>query len=403
MRGHYAGYSDDRATFGIIRSNEVYLPTENEDGADFYKAPTAEDYEDGDDSGIFDTVVRIDFPPPDGTDNRYNNTIDIQAVVLDIAGNYGFSDSQASDPTFIHDYGTKVGPKPEDRDGYGVHNVLGWYSRHQYRLDDVDPEFRPKQSATGFFTDEDGAETASNSGLKVVFDGKIDEASVGVGTFVVKLDSGETATITDVDVDGKNVYLMLEETLDPDATPQVDLATGASILDLAGNESTDRRLEAIEVNDGILPTFTITLGGGSGLNEETDGEGPSELTNKQMTISIESNEDIQGAPQFSVVCSEPDLGQTRRRKRRRERSPRTARARRLTPRSRWQRRTRNCGKAQQVPPFRIRMTQIPPQTHEQRVCLKTPRWRIVRETPSMSPRLLPWPVRATSGNTSGRT
>ena len=32
---------------------------------------------------------------------------------------------------------------------------------------------------------------------------------------------------------------MLEETLEPDATPQVDLATGASVLDLAGNESTD--------------------------------------------------------------------------------------------------------------------------------------------------------------------
>ena len=119
----------------------------------------------------------------------------------------------------------------------------------------------------------------------------------------MKLDSGETATITDVDVDGKNVYLLLEETLEPDATPQVDLATGASILDLAGNESTDARLDGIEVNDGILPTFTVTLSGGSGLNEETDGEGASELTNKQMTISIESNEDIQGAPQFSVVCS----------------------------------------------------------------------------------------------------
>ena len=58
----------------------------------------------------------------------------------------------------------------------------------------------------------------------------------------------------------------------------MDLATGASILDLAGNESTDRRLEGIEVNDGILPTFTITLSGGSGLNEDIDGEGSSELT-----------------------------------------------------------------------------------------------------------------------------
>ena len=57
------------------------------------------------------------------------------------------------------------------------------------------------------------------------------------------------------------------------------------------------------MNDGILPTFTITLSGGSGLNEDIDGEGSSELTRSQMTISIESNEDIQGAPQLQSVCS----------------------------------------------------------------------------------------------------
>ncbi len=307
LRGHYAGYTEpaddqyNNETFGIIKSADVYHATEDGPDADDlpdYKARSAEDYEDGDTSGIFDTVIRIDFPPA-RTDNRYNNTIDIQAVVLDIAGNFGFSDSQPSDPTFIHDYGTLK----KDRDKYGVHNVLGWYSRHQYRLDDVDPEYRAKQSVTGFFTDENGDEDRSTSGVKVVFDNDVDASSIGVGTFVVKLDSGESATVTDVDVDGRNVYLMLEEMLEPDETPMVDLATGASILDLAGNEATDRRLEGIEVNDGILPTFTITLSGGTGLNEDIDGEGSSELTRSQMTISIESDEDIQGAPQFSVVCS----------------------------------------------------------------------------------------------------
>ena len=305
LRGHYAGYDDKDGlrSFGIIKSGNVYhddTATYEVDDRPYlrYKTTGAEDYEDGDASGLFDTVVRIDFPPPNETDDRYNNTIDIQAVVLDIAGNYGFSDSQASDPTFIHDYGTIK----KDRDKLPVHNVLGWYSRHQYHLDDVDPFYNAKQSATGFYTDEDGDQAVNNSGVKVAFDGNIDESSVGVGTFIVKLDNGETATITGVDVDGKNVYLMLEEELEPDATPSVDLATDASILDLAGNESTSRRLDGIEVNDGILPTFTITLSGGSGLNEDIDGESASELTKNQMTISIESNENIQGAPQFSVVC-----------------------------------------------------------------------------------------------------
>ena len=61
--------------------------------------------------------------------------------------------------------------------------------------------------------------------------------------------------------------------------PSVELASGQSVSDLAGNESTDRRLDGIELNDGILPTFTVTLSGGSGLNEDIDGEGSSELTN----------------------------------------------------------------------------------------------------------------------------
>ena len=310
LRGHYAGYADKDGlrSFGIIKSENVYhddTATYDVDDRPYlrYKTTGAEDYEDGDASGLFDTVVRIDFPPA-RDDDRYNNTIDIQAVVLDIAGNYGFSDSQASDPTFIHDYGTIK----KDRDKLPVHNVLGWYSRHQYHLDDVDPYYNKKQSATGFYTDEDGDQAVNNSGVKVAFDGNIDESSVGLGTFIVKLDNGETATITAVDVDGKNVYLMLEEELEPDATPSVDLATDASILDLAGNESTSRRLDGIEVNDGILPTFTITLSGGSGLNEDIDGEGSAELTKNQMTISIESNEDIQGAPQFSVVCEKLTWG-----------------------------------------------------------------------------------------------
>ena len=160
LPGHYAGYDTDSDddTFGIIPSMAVYHDTEtdsDDDDARDYKAQNAEDYEDGDASGIFDTVIRIDFPPPQGTENRYNNTIDIQAVVLDIAGNFGFSDSQASDPTFIHDFGTGT----KDRDKPGVHNVLGWYSRHQYRLDDVDPEYMAKESVTGFFTDETGMKT----------------------------------------------------------------------------------------------------------------------------------------------------------------------------------------------------------------------------------------------------
>ena len=184
------------------------------DGEDLYKTADAEEFEDGDINGEFDTIVRIDFPPSEEHDGRYNNTIDIQAVVVDVAGNIGFSDSDPSDPTFIHDLGTAY----DDRDDKGTkikHNVLGWFSRHVYRLDDVDPYFKEGQSATGFFVDSDRDESINNSGVMVVFDNDLDASTVGIGTFEVQLDGGTDATVVDAAVDGKKVYLLLEEALAP--------------------------------------------------------------------------------------------------------------------------------------------------------------------------------------------
>jgi len=299
LRAHYAGYSQV-ATFGIIKSKDIYKAEDtdpDEENGDEYKTADAEDFEDGAVEGGFDTVVRIDFPPGN-EQNRYNHEIDIQAVVMDVAGNIGFSDSDPTAPTFIHDLNTKKDDRDADR-----HNVIGWYSRHTYYLDDVDPEYDKDQSATGFYVDSDGDEMMSNSGLKVVFDGNIDASTVGPGTFDVTLDDRSSATITGVKVKDDKVYLLIEEELPPDATPQVDLATGQSISDRAGNESTDRRLDGIELSDGILPTFTVTLSGGTGLNEDIDGEGPSELTKGQIKVSISANEPVQGSPKFAVVCS----------------------------------------------------------------------------------------------------
>ena len=301
----YAGYKA-HPTYGIIHSSDIYLDADADldgDGEGDYQTADAETYEDGDANGEFDTIVRINFPPQ-RPDKRYDNTIDIQAVVIDLAGNIGFSDADLSDPTFIHDFGTKTDTATDTwRDDDKKHNVIGWFSRHVYYLDDVDPAYMEDQSATGYYLDANGKEVRNNSGAMVVFDDKLDKSTVGVGTFDVQLDDGTDATVVNAETDGAKVYLLLEEALAPNATPKVDLAAGQSISDLAGNESTDRRLDGIELNDGILPTFTVTLSGGTGLNEDIDGEGPSELTRTQMKLSISSDEAIQGAPQFVVVCS----------------------------------------------------------------------------------------------------
>ena len=73
--------------------------------------------------------------------------------------------------------------------------MIGWYSRHIYFLDDVDPKFAEKESATGFYVDADGDVMVTDNGLMIVFDGPIDAATVGVGTFAVELDGGSDASV----------------------------------------------------------------------------------------------------------------------------------------------------------------------------------------------------------------
>ena len=50
-----------------------------------------DNFDDGDNEGTFGQSVRIDFNLD--RDETYNHTIDFQAVVADVAGNLGFSDS----------------------------------------------------------------------------------------------------------------------------------------------------------------------------------------------------------------------------------------------------------------------------------------------------------------------
>lgn len=310
IAGNYIGYRNqagqEDSPFGIVKASEVYHPSDGADSEytakvdgtntqfDKLKVVDADDYDDGARDGEFDASVRFDFS---GTlpNETFNNTIDFQAVVMDRAGNLGFSDSEPSSPRFIHEYGVKRADRKKDK-----HNVLGWYSRHILFLDLVDPEVREDESATGFFGMDGDTLTRSDNGVMVVFDKPVSDSTITTSTFDVTLDDGTEATVVDVDVDGKRVFLQLEETLAADAEPKVDLAAGEVIRDLAGNSTVPREFDEIDVSDGILPTFTVTLSAGSGLLPPDYG--PDKITKDRITIRITSNEEIQGAPKFAVLC-----------------------------------------------------------------------------------------------------
>ena len=89
------------------------------------------------------------------------------------------------------------------------YNVLGWYARHIFFLDEKDPEIYQEQSVTGFYgINDDKKPVVNRSGVLVAFDSAVDADTVGVDTFEVK-NGDASATVTDVTVEGRQVYLLL--------------------------------------------------------------------------------------------------------------------------------------------------------------------------------------------------
>ena len=257
----------------------------------------ADRHDDGSNTATFSDSIRLNLR--DGNeqaptrDREYQ--VDFQAFAMDRAGNIGFSDSDPSNPRFINDLGEPAGERNPG-------NVFGYYSAHIVTLDEKDPEVKPDRSATGFYgTDSDGNMIVDRSGVMVVFDGPIDASSVTTDTFAVDLDEDTAATVTDVDVEKNYVFLKLAGELDSDATPMVEIAVGGKVEDMAGNETFANEFDQFAVKDGITPRLTVTLSGGSGTG--TGSESAEKLTKDRITVHVESDELLQGAPRIAVVCS----------------------------------------------------------------------------------------------------
>ncbi len=306
---NYQGYSADDRQFGVIEHTHLYgMDTTSSgirDGLAFNNDALlnvrGDRYSDGATNGTFADSVRIRINETTADDapevNPYNNTIDFHALVADRAGNIGFSDSDEAGPRLINDYGTE-----DDDRKTGMYNVLGWYARHIFFLDEKDPEVYREQSVTGFYGINDDKEPVVNrSGILIAFDAAVDADTINLGTFEV-MNGDASATVTGVTVEGRQVYLLLAEELASDATPSVNIAAGQAISDPAGNRLTRGGLAtAVAVNDGIAPKFTVTLSGGSGTGE--GNEASDKLTNKAMTITVASDEEINSTPSITVVCS----------------------------------------------------------------------------------------------------
>ena len=310
-QGDYTGFSDADARYGLIAAGDpgnkigdVYKIASPKDplGYDVYKTLESDDYNNGAPDGEFNGEIEIDFDEFEPDFDVFNHAVDFQAVVRDIAGNVGFSDSDAANPRFINALGEE---KTTDRDPNGYkHNVLGVFSRHVVYIDEKDPTIEKDASVTGFYgLDSDKNLIRDRSAVMVVFDNTVNGDLIDTGTFTIEHDEENPIEVADVLVDGKLVFLKLGEELQSDATPMISIADGREVEDMAGNLLTWQESEAdpFKLKDGILPVFTVKLSGGSGTG--LAHESPSMLTTKSMDISIDSDENINGAPSVIALCS----------------------------------------------------------------------------------------------------
>ena len=283
---------------GLITADDLYDIGDDSCGDADMCHITSDDYDDGDTTATFSDTIRLNLQDS-GEDAETRDAefeVDFQAYVLDMAGNVGYSDSDPSAPRIINNLSEPIGERGD------LPNVFGYYSAHILSLDEKDPVVIMDQSATGFYgLNDDDKAIADRSSVMVAFDGPLDPSSVSTNTFSVALDKDFDAQVIDVDVDGNYVFLKLQDELASNATPMVTITEGEGVEDRAGNQTLANEFGGITVNDGITPQLTVSLSGGSGTG--TGDEGPEKLTKNQITIQVESDEDLQVSPKIRVVCS----------------------------------------------------------------------------------------------------
>ena len=205
-----------------------------------------------------------------------NDTVDFQVQVRDMAGNYGYSDSDTATTN--------------------VDGVFAKYAPHYVKIDQVIPTL--SSAITGKEYDSTLKKDKANSkSVKVTFDGNVDADTVAASDFSITLDTGGAKVPTAASVNNADVYLTLEGTIPSNDTPKVTIV--GSISDKAGNVTDSGSIAG--ATDGIPPVLTITTGTGSGLGAAGEATGPESLTKNKMTVTIVADESLNGNPSVWVT------------------------------------------------------------------------------------------------------
>ena len=262
-------------------------------------------------ANVFSASVTIDEGSGDGrldAGTRSEYEIRWWAVAVDAAGNVGISDRNGdtkcnydhADFKFGADAGvadTLIGHLGDtikakvDEPGTANDKAAEGCDPNIVRVDSSPILLR--SAMTGPYLDGDTEKTGSRTSVVVIFSEPVECESVDAEDFTV----GGSAPNSVADCEGMKVYLNVDE-LDPDATPSVVVATG-SVTDKAGNAiAGNDASRTVTAADDIPAKLTATVVG--------TGEGDRPVTNKEITVTVTSDERLKGRPTVEIRRVESD-------------------------------------------------------------------------------------------------
>ena len=163
-------------------------------------------------------------------------------------------------------------------------------------IDTTAPKTDAENTVTGQYYDASEKDETKRikdnkrNSIRLAFDDNLNADSVDIDDFTVKVGSA-TIAVSDVSVEGNDIYLTLAEDLASDATPTVTiLATDDRIENTAGN---DLATGDIKVSDRIDPGITVSLS--------------KTLSTGDLSVTVATDEDIISVPSVMLY----DRGGTR--------------------------------------------------------------------------------------------
>ena len=221
-------------------------------------------------------------------------SLDYFSSATDLAGNRGFSDSNATNT---------AGSSLQDN--------------YSFNIDELKPSLDAANTETGVYWN--AATTAEKTGdatkVVVAFDDEISDAPAS--SFEVTTDGGTVIPVSSTEIGTKgttaagaaydkrkDVYLTLSSALGTSETPKVKLV--GNVTDLAGNSNKSGNVA--NAADKLKPTLTLALSGGSGTGSSPDDSVG--LTKSAMTMTITTSEVLSGVPTVSIFSEDYGTGAT---------------------------------------------------------------------------------------------